>query len=306
MRTHRLAFLGAPGRISPPAVAPQLSELDDDGVAQPIDGPLDGPLRTLSGDATVNVRNVAFAPRRLSVPSGAVVRWRFRDPIRHDVTLAGRPAGVRVAVHAARHLPHAADRAGRVPRVLLAAPRDDGADHRRALMLVATPPIDVQHIDMNAKRRGEMRAYSKRHYGYASARLKPRVIVEHIAVADNAQAVINTFAPDVPDQELGELPGLCSHYLITGRGKILELVSPRRRCRHTVGLNHVAIGIEHVGMTDDDVLDNPKRLKASLRLTAYLRCRYGTRPERHRGDWSHASMKVYRRRLARRACETAG
>jgi hypothetical protein len=82
-------------------------------------------------------------------------------------------------------------------------------------------------------------------------------------------------------------------------------------------------------MTDDDVLDNPKRMKASLRLTAYLRCRYGIalgdvighsesldspyhrervkrlRRQTH-GDWSHASMKVYRRRLARIPCETAG
>ena len=37
------------------------------------------------------IRNVAFTPRRLSVPSGATVRWRFEDPIRHDVTLAGGP-----------------------------------------------------------------------------------------------------------------------------------------------------------------------------------------------------------------------
>ena len=196
-------------------------------------------------------------------------------------------------------------------------------------MLIAAPPIDVQHIDMNAKRRGEMRAYSKRHYGYASARLHPRVIVEHIAVAGTWRAVYNTFAPDVPDGELGELPGLCSHYVISEAGKVIELVPPRLRCRHTVGLNHVAIGIEHVGYTDGDVLHNRKRLRASLRLTAWLRCRYGIPLEDvighseslsspyHRervkrlkrqthGDWSHASMKVYRRRLARRPCEATG
>jgi plastocyanin len=91
VQEHRLAFLGAPGRTTPPVVTPQLSELDGNGVAQPIDGPLVGPLKTLAGDATVNVRNVAFTPRRLSVPSGATVRWRFGDPIRHDVTLAGGP-----------------------------------------------------------------------------------------------------------------------------------------------------------------------------------------------------------------------
>jgi hypothetical protein len=82
-------------------------------------------------------------------------------------------------------------------------------------------------------------------------------------------------------------------------------------------------------MKDGDVLHNRRRLKASLRLTAWLRCRYGIpiedvighseslsspyhrervkrlRKQTH-GDWSHGSMKVYRRRLARHPCETAG
>jgi N-acetylmuramoyl-L-alanine amidase len=196
-------------------------------------------------------------------------------------------------------------------------------------MLIAAPPIEVHHIDFSAGRRAEMRAYSKRHYGYASARLHPKVIVEHIAVAGTARVVIDTFKPDVPDAELGELPGLCSHYLIAGDGRILELVSPKWRCRHTVGLNHVAIGIEHVGFEDGDVLHDRWRLKASLRLTAWLRCRFHIKIRNvighseslsspyHRervkrlrrqthADWSHASMRVYRRRLARIPCETAG
>jgi N-acetylmuramoyl-L-alanine amidase len=191
------------------------------------------------------------------------------------------------------------------------------------------PAIHREHIPMPAKRKREMRAYSKRHYGKARVRLHPRVIVEHIAVASTAEAVINTFAPDVPDGELHELPGLCSHYLISEKGKILELVPPRLRCRHTVGLNHVAIGIEHVGMRDGDVLHNRRRLRASLRLTAWLRCRYGipirdvighseslSSPYHHErvkrlrrqthADWSRASMRVYRRRLARLPYEATG
>jgi N-acetylmuramoyl-L-alanine amidase len=196
-------------------------------------------------------------------------------------------------------------------------------------MLLAAPPIHVHHIDMNAKRRAEMRAYSWRHYGFASARLHPKVIVEHIAVAGSVRAVFNTFAPDVPDRELHELPGLCAHYVVGNTGRIVELVSPRWRCRHTVGLNQVAIGIEHVGFEDGDVLHDRTQLRASLRLTAYLRCRFGIKLRnvighneslsspyhrervkrlRHQthADWSHASMRVYRRRLARIPCETAG
>ena len=195
---------------------------------------------------------------------------------------------------------------------------------------VAGPPAIVEHhIPMPATRKREMRAYSKRHYGKERLKLEPKVIVEHIAVAPSAQSVINTFAPDHPDPELHELPNVCSHYLISETGKILELVSPRIRCRHTVGLNHVAIGIEHVGFSDGDVLHNRKRLKASLRLTAYLRCSYGiairnvighseslSSPYHHErvkrlrtqthSDWSHKSMRVYRRRLARLPCEATG
>jgi N-acetyl-anhydromuramyl-L-alanine amidase AmpD len=197
------------------------------------------------------------------------------------------------------------------------------------LAAAAMPPIQHHHIDMPATRKREMRAYSKRHYGYASFKLEPRVIVEHIAVAPTWKSVWNTFEPDVPDPELHELPNVCSHYVIGEKAQIVELVPPRLRCRHTVGLNHVAIGIEHVGYTDGDVLHNKRRLRASLRLTAWLRCRYGIAIKNvighneslsspyHRervkrlkhqthGDWSHASMKVYRRRLARLPCEAAG
>jgi hypothetical protein len=48
VKEHRLSFLGAPGRGRPPVVTPQLAQLDDEGVAQP----LPGPLRTVDGDAT--------------------------------------------------------------------------------------------------------------------------------------------------------------------------------------------------------------------------------------------------------------
>ena len=90
MRVHRLPFPGAPGRDAPPLVTPELSELGTDGIARPI-ATLPGPVQVASGDVTVAVRNADYAPRKLSVPSGARIRWRFEDPIRHDVTLAGGP-----------------------------------------------------------------------------------------------------------------------------------------------------------------------------------------------------------------------
>jgi N-acetyl-anhydromuramyl-L-alanine amidase AmpD len=146
------------------------------------------------------------------------------------------------------------------------------------------------------------------------------VIVEHMAVAGSAAAVRNTFAPDVPDVELGELPNVCSHFVVAASGRIFELVNLRTRCRHTVGLNWTAIGIEHVGYADADALQDPAEMRASLRLTQWLRCRFGiavknvighneslSSPYHHEdvpslrtqthGDWRHSSMRVYRQRL---------
>jgi plastocyanin len=92
VREHRLPFPAAPGRDAPPLVTPELSELGDDGVARPVVS-LPGPVRVVSGDVTVAVKDVSYRPQKLSVPSGATVRWRFGDPILHDVTLARGPRG---------------------------------------------------------------------------------------------------------------------------------------------------------------------------------------------------------------------
>lgn len=183
------------------------------------------------------------------------------------------------------------------------------------------PPIVSDPIPFPAHRRAEMRAYAKRHYGIDTWRLRaPKVIVEHVAVAGTVRAVFNAFAPDVPDPELHELPGTCAHFVVGADGTIAQLASLRTMCRHTVGLNYTAIGIEHVGFRDGDILSRPRQLRASLRLTRWLRCRFGI-PLRdvighneslsspyHRervprlrwqthGDWVRADMRVYRRRL---------
>ncbi len=168
-----------------------------------------------------------------------------------------------------------------------------------------------------------MAAYSARHYGERTWRLRrPRVIVEHFAEAATAASVHNTFAPDHPDPELHELPNVCAHFVVSSSGRTFQLVNLRTRCRHTVGLNWTAIGIEHTGFSDADVLGNRRQLRASLQLTRYLRCRFriklgnvighaeslsspyhrervaSLRSQTH-GDWSHPSMRVYRRKLGK-------
>lgn len=171
-----------------------------------------------------------------------------------------------------------------------------------------------------------MAAYAQRHYGTGRYVLSdPQVIVEHVAVAPSAASVKATFSPDNPDPELHELPQVCSHFVIDRDGTIHQLVPLNVMCRHTVGLNYTAIGIEHAGFTDQDLLSNAAELNASIRLTTWLRCRYGIKlanvighneslssPLHHEnvpalrtqthGDMQRASMQVYRQRLAAHPC----
>jgi len=188
------------------------------------------------------------------------------------------------------------------------------------------PPIHQWPIPYGAARKRQMAAYSLRHYGEDTYALKnPKVIVEHYTETATAQEAYNTFAPDLPDSEFGELPNTCAHFLVERSGKIDQLVSLTLRCRHTVGLNWTAIGIENIGFSDLEIIKNRRQFDASLALTRWLQCTYGialknvighneslSSPYHHErvpsfahqthSDWNSADMHVYRTRLARLSC----
>jgi N-acetylmuramoyl-L-alanine amidase len=189
-----------------------------------------------------------------------------------------------------------------------------------ALAAPVKPHVVWKPIPFGATRKAEMAQYAKRHYGIHSYVLKPRVIVEHVTATSSFSSAYNTFAADVPDAELHQLPGTCAHFIIDRDGTIYQLVALNIMCRHTVGLNYVAIGIEHVGLSDAQVLDDPVQMRASLALTAWLMSRYRIRlanvighneslsspfhkelyaPWRTQthADWRRADMDVYRGRL---------
>ena len=187
------------------------------------------------------------------------------------------------------------------------------------------PPIVWRPIPFGARRRAETAAYAQRHYGFRSWRLRrPKVIVEHYTAATTFSSTYAAFARDVPDGELGELPAPCAHFVVDRDGRIYQLVRLDTICRHTVGLNWTAIGVENVGTSARDILRNSRQLASSRRLALWLMQRYGielrnvighaeslTSPyHRERvarwrcqthGDWTRAEMQVYRRGLARLA-----
>jgi N-acetylmuramoyl-L-alanine amidase len=182
----------------------------------------------------------------------------------------------------------------------LAVPPAQGVDALR-------PPIVQRPIPFGAARKRETAAYARRHYGLNTFRLRdPHVIVEHLTVTSSIQATYDTFAPDRPDPELHELPGVCSHFVVGRDGTIVQFVPLAIMCRHTVGLNWTAVGIEHVGFRDADVMGNPRQLRASLALTRWLRCRFGIKVRDVIGHNESLSSPYHRERVARLRRQTHG
>lgn len=173
-------------------------------------------------------------------------------------------------------------------------------------------------------RRDQMAAYSQRHYGVASAALTPKVIVLHFTTGDTWQGAWATFAANTTNR--GEYPGTCAHYVIDYAGVVHQLVPLTLQCRHTIGLNHVAIGIEIVQSlqghsstwAEQQILGRTAQVNAALALVRQLQATYGigssdvighAMANSHRlfidklgwrndhSDWSVASIATFRSRL---------
>lgn len=256
------------------------------------------------GDPTLErlyARRAGLPYRRIAPLPGTATRWQNATYPRDSAFVVELGAG---ALNR-----RAADRHASAVKAVAAA--------------VAPPRVVASPIPFGSARRAQMRAYARRHYGIDDHRLRrPRVIVQHYTASDSFSSAWNTFAANAPDVEFGETPGVCTHFVIDLDGTIHRLVPTSLMCRHTVGLNHVAIGIEHVGTSDARVMGNRRQLAASLRLTRMLQGRHriaardvighaeslSSRFHRERvaamrnrthGDFSAATMRVYRRALGR-------
>ena len=219
--------------------------------------------------------------------------------------LLGAPASEAAPVHTA-------------PSTALAARAPSGPD-----VSSLKPPIVKRFIPYGTRRRRQMAAYSRRHYGVWRWRLTRRLaIVEHYTTGTTWQGAWNTFAANA--RHLGEYPGTCAHFIVHTDGTIYQLVPLWIRCRHTIGLNQLSFGIEHVGRSDAEVIGNARQMRSSLRLTLWLVAKFGIevrnvighgesldsplRRERYpewrcltHTDMSRAAMRKYRGRLKDRA-----
>jgi N-acetylmuramoyl-L-alanine amidase len=191
---------------------------------------------------------------------------------------------------------------------------------------ISRPPIKSDLIPFGHARKRETARYSLRHYGVARWRLlHRRVIVLHFTGGNSYSSAWNTFAANTPD--LGELPGVCAHFIVGKRGTIHKLVPVSIRCRHTIGLNYTAIGVEMVQATgagshwaDQQILHRRRQIRSALRLVKWLKARFhiprydvighamaNASPffkdlegwRNTHTDWLRRDVKIFRRRLAR-------
>jgi hypothetical protein len=144
------------------------------------------------------------------------------------------------------------------------------------LDIAPAPRIVADHLRFGAERKAETAAYAERHYGTRSWRLDPTLIVLHYTESDTYASARSLFAADLPNR--GERPGTCAHYVVDQDGTIYELVPPTLMCRHAVGLNHRAIGIEFVQSSNghdsrwavQQVLRRKAQTAAGVALVEYL------------------------------------
>jgi hypothetical protein len=152
--------------------------------------------------------------------------------------------------------------------------------------LTATPPplavrVVRDHLELTPSRLADTAAYSQRHYGVRTTTITPQLIVLHYTETDTYAAARSAFAANLPDH--GERPGTCAHYVVDQDGTVYELVPPTVMCRHTIGLNYLAVGIEFVQSSHGhdpswaarQILSRKAQVQAGVRLVRMLEDRFG-------------------------------
>lgn len=136
-------------------------------------------------------------------------------------------------------------------------------------------------ISFSEWRQEATRAYIEEHYEreVADISIEPRIIVLH-------WTAINDFAKTFEVFDVEELPtaradlggpgqvNVSSQFVVKRSGRIYRLMAENWMARHTIGLNHSAIGVENVGGAGG--IDNLTawQIRANIRLVRYLKKKY--------------------------------
>lgn len=117
--------------------------------------------------------------------------------------------------------------------------------------------------------------YARHHYGEATAILSnPQMIVVHFTTIPTLQESLDFFRPARIDKKFrrdiaggGEV-NVSAHYLVDRDGTLYQLAAEDILCRHIIGFNHSAIGIENIAVNADDL--TPAQLEANAALISRI------------------------------------
>ncbi|MEC7264601.1 MAG: peptidoglycan recognition family protein [Bacteroidota bacterium] len=133
--------------------------------------------------------------------------------------------------------------------------------------------FDDQRIELTKE-------YMAQRYGLDkdSTQIIPKMVVLHWTAIPSLQKSFAAFnSSTLPNwrPDLVNVSGLnvSSQFLVDQDGTIYRLMPETTMARHTIGLNHCAIGIENVGGTEGLPLTK-KQLKSNIFLVKYLASKY--------------------------------
>lgn len=146
----------------------------------------------------------------------------------------------------------------------------------------AAPPVEILDlpIPFSDDRTRAMLEYRRTHEDPRATDLsiRPRVIVVHHTAIATLPASLHAFerpflGKDRPHLAKQGAVNVSAHFLVARDGRIHRLMPETQMARHTIGLNHLAIGIENVGGTKETPL-TPAQLEANIALIRWLSARH--------------------------------
>jgi len=141
-------------------------------------------------------------------------------------------------------------------------------------------PVIIEKLISYTEERKQLSIdYLKNRHGInqANANIAPTMIVLHYTGKGTVKSIYNYFNQAIIEnaREINKKESrlnVSSHYLVDRDGTIFRLVPDTLFCRHTIGLNYCAIGIENIGSKEQPL--TKAQIKSNAQLVRYLKSKY--------------------------------
>ncbi len=162
----------------------------------------------------------------------------------------------------------------------LDGPRPEIIESHRTRMSDSRIDLTLDYLERHHK---ELYDERRNVEGVDAIRFEPRVVVLHYTVIPTLEKTLNYFAREEIEaaratiHENGRL-NVGIHFVVDRDGSIYGLYPETLIARHTIGLNHVAVGIENIGdgdlCSDAELPMTDAQVAANVALVKYLAGRY--------------------------------